>query len=243
MEIIWNPWHGCKKISEGCKNCYVYFLDKQRNPNIDSSITNKTNNFNLPLKKNRQGEYKILSGTTVFTCLTSDFFIKEADDWRMEIWNMIKLRPDLTFHIITKRVDRINECLPADWGKGYSNVILDITCENQKRVDERLPVILKIPGRKAICVAPILEEVNIENYLKTNQFEFVSCGGENYEGARITKYDWIKSLSDQCKTYNTTFTFFETGCKFEMNGKIYNITNKATQKQQALFSGLSFTRL
>ena len=22
----WNPWHGCKKISPGCANCYVYRL-------------------------------------------------------------------------------------------------------------------------------------------------------------------------------------------------------------------------
>ena len=25
--ISWNPWHGCKKYSEGCKNCYVYRMD------------------------------------------------------------------------------------------------------------------------------------------------------------------------------------------------------------------------
>ena len=25
--IIWNPWHGCHKISEGCQHCYMYFLD------------------------------------------------------------------------------------------------------------------------------------------------------------------------------------------------------------------------
>ena len=23
MSINWNPWHGCKKFSEGCENCYV----------------------------------------------------------------------------------------------------------------------------------------------------------------------------------------------------------------------------
>ena len=22
--IPWNPWHGCKKVSPGCKNCFVY---------------------------------------------------------------------------------------------------------------------------------------------------------------------------------------------------------------------------
>lgn len=31
MHDIWNPWHGCVKYSEGCKNCYMYVLDKMRN--------------------------------------------------------------------------------------------------------------------------------------------------------------------------------------------------------------------
>ncbi len=26
---IWNPWHGCKKYSPGCANCYVYRRDSQ----------------------------------------------------------------------------------------------------------------------------------------------------------------------------------------------------------------------
>ena len=30
MHDIWNPWHGCIKKSEGCDNCYMYFLDKMR---------------------------------------------------------------------------------------------------------------------------------------------------------------------------------------------------------------------
>ena len=25
---IWNPWHGCHKISPGCANCYVYRRDE-----------------------------------------------------------------------------------------------------------------------------------------------------------------------------------------------------------------------
>ncbi|MDE6046291.1 MAG: phage Gp37/Gp68 family protein, partial [Alistipes sp.] len=23
MSVAWNPWHGCRKISEGCRHCYV----------------------------------------------------------------------------------------------------------------------------------------------------------------------------------------------------------------------------
>lgn len=33
MHDIWNPWHGCKKISEGCQNCYMYSLDKRNGRN------------------------------------------------------------------------------------------------------------------------------------------------------------------------------------------------------------------
>lgn len=28
MHDIWNPWHGCVKVSEGCAHCYMYYLDK-----------------------------------------------------------------------------------------------------------------------------------------------------------------------------------------------------------------------
>ena len=33
MRDIWNPWHGCVKCSEGCRNCYMYFLDRVRDRN------------------------------------------------------------------------------------------------------------------------------------------------------------------------------------------------------------------
>lgn len=50
MHDIWNPWHGCAKKSEGCANCYMYFLDRARN--IDPSrVFRVKNNFDYPLQK------------------------------------------------------------------------------------------------------------------------------------------------------------------------------------------------
>ena len=240
MEDIWNPWHGCHKISEGCQNCYMYFLDKQRNPDLDSSVVFKTNNFDYPIKKNRQKKYKIPSGTILMVNLTSDTFVKEADVWRDDFWKIIKQRSDLGFHIITKRVDRIKECLPEDWNDGYQNVLIDITCENQKRLDERIPILLDLPIKhKGICIAPILSEINLEDYLKTGQIEQVSCGGENYDGARPCNFKWIESLSKQCERHKVNFHFFETGTYFIKDNKQYLITNKQVQKDQAKKSGLS----
>ena len=62
LEYIWNPWHGCKKYSPGCKYCYMYYLDSQRG-NDGSVIYKVKTNFNLPLKKDKEGNYKIPSSS------------------------------------------------------------------------------------------------------------------------------------------------------------------------------------
>lgn len=234
---IWNPWHGCKKYSEGCENCYMYFLDKQRDK--DGSIIHKVKtNFNLPLKKNRQGEYKIPSGTILYVCMTSDFFLEEADEWRKEVWEMIKKRPDITFWIQTKRVERIKDNLPKDWNNGYENVILVVTTENEKRAKERLPIFLEIPSkRKGIMCAPMLSKIHLEEYLKTNQFEIVLVDGENYEGNRPLYFDWVKILYEECIKYNIEFQFIGTGNVFIKDGKTF-IIPKAYQKIMAQKSEL-----
>lgn len=62
---IWNPWHGCRKISPGCVNCYVYRRDAEFGK--DSSLVEKTANFDLPLRKNRQRAFKLLrKGTGLY---------------------------------------------------------------------------------------------------------------------------------------------------------------------------------
>lgn len=138
MNDIWNPWHGCRKISEGCLNCYMFKIDAARGAD-GGKIYRVKNSFSLPLKKDRQGNYKIPSGMTIRVCMTSDFFLKEADEWRDAVWQMMRLRPDVHFWLLTKRASRIRECLPPDWGEGYENVSLNVSIENQKRADERLP--------------------------------------------------------------------------------------------------------
>lgn len=56
--------------------------------------------------------------------------ILEADAWRENAWLMIQRRSDLHFFMITKRPERIVQCLPDDWGDGYENVTICCTMEN-----------------------------------------------------------------------------------------------------------------
>ena len=125
MSVSWNPWHGCQRVSEGCRECYVYRQDAAWQK--DGGHVAKTAAFGLPVRRSRDGRWKIPAGEMVFTCFTSDFLLAEADVWRREAWEMIRLRRDLHFMFFTKRIDRLSECLPGDWGAGYEHVTIGLS--------------------------------------------------------------------------------------------------------------------
>ncbi|MBQ3774613.1 MAG: DUF5131 family protein [Ruminobacter sp.] len=240
MHDIWNPWHGCRKCSEGCLNCYMFFLDRMRNQN-GADIYCTGAGFRYPLSKDRNGRFKVQSGEMLRVCMTSDFFLEEADQWRPEAWKIIRQRPDVKFYLLTKRPQRVADCLPPDWGNGWENVFFNVSCENQKRTDERIPFLLDLPFRhKGIMCAPFIGPVTIEKYLQYNQIEQVLCDGENYANSRPCHYEWVKNLSDECRRHNVTFIFCGTGRFFVKDGRTYTIEGNILQTEQAYLSGLSF---
>ena len=172
------------------------------------------------------------SGAELPTCFTSDFFIAEADEWRSEAWKIIKSRPDVDFLICTKRIERARECLPSDWGGGYGNVAIAVSCENQQAADARLPVFVEFPAkRKYIFVAPILEYVDLKPYLAQCKFGTVSVGGESYANARPCNFDWVKQIKTDCDEYNVKFDFHQTGSNFIKDGKRYTIKHSDEYSQ------------
>lgn len=231
LHLQWNPWHGCHKCSEGCLNCYVYYLDSLHNR--DASIVSKNKSgFTLPIGRDRNHVYKIPSGSEVYTCFTSDFFIEEADPWRPDAWEMIHERSDVTFLIPTKRVNRILKVLPNDWNNGYDNVIIAATAENQARADERLPMFLELPLKhREIFISPILEYVDVSRYISTGEIDLVSVGGESYPNSRVCEFDWVKQIWGDCNKYDTPFVFHQTGARFAMNGHEYHIPHDKEYSQ------------
>lgn len=237
QSALWNLWHGCHKLSPGCQHCYVYRGDAKRE--VDSSLVTQTKNFDLPMRKKRNGEYKIPSGTLVYTCFTSDFFVKDADPWRTEAWGMIRLRSDLHFMMITKRIDRLQECLPEDWGDGYDNVTICCTVENQACADYRLPIYKAAPIKhKIIICEPLLERIDLHPYHIGEWIEQVVAGGESGYDVRPCNFDWVMELHNVCAENNVAFWFKQTGAKFIKDGKLYHI-RRQFQHAQARKSGVN----
>ena len=240
MHDIWNPWHGCVKCSEGCQHCYMYFLDRVRNKNGADIYRTKTG-FTYPLQKFRNGRYKIKSGELIRVCMSSDFFLEEADKWRDAAWEIMHQRPDVKFFLLTKRPQRVDKCLPKNWGKGWDNVMFNVTCENQVRADERIPILKELPFRhKGIMCAPFIGPVSIEKYLGDGVIEQVICGGENYDGARPCHFDWVKDLRSECVRHSITFCFIETGSVFIKDERRYYMPKKMLQSEMAYKSAMNF---
>lgn len=232
MHDIWNPWHGCVKASEGCAHCYMFFLDSVRGE--DGSKIYKTQNFTYPLQRKRGGGYKIAPGEQIRVCMTSDFFLPEADQWRPDAWRMMRERSDVKFFLLTKRPERVAQSLPHDWADGWDNIFFNVTCENQRRADERLPILLDLPFKhKGIMTAPLIGPVEMSKYLATGVIEQVIAGGENYDDSRPCNFDWIKSLSAQCREHDVTFCFIETGTNFIKDGRTYRLPDKKVQAEMA----------
>ena len=247
MEVTWNPWHGCTKYSEGCRNCYVYRQDEMFGR--DSTICKKTNDFNLPIKKDRRGNYKVPSGSLIMTCFSSDFLLSDADSWRDECLEMMKTRSDCMFYFFTKRIERLNFSVP-------DNVIVGCTCENQKMADYRLPIFKKLNIKyKTIILAPMLEKMDISKYLGSDIYE-VNVSGESCSSQQIRaqqiraqqiraqqvralNYDWVLDIRNQCIKANVNFGFHQTGARFIKDGKEYLIERKY-QLSQAKKANIDF---
>ena len=193
-----NFWNGCKKVSEGCKFCYMYRM-KEKYKQSGATIY-------------RAGENKFTEAMDweepkrIFTCSMSDFFLEEADEWRKDAWDVIRYTKHHTWLILTKRPERIKQCLPPDWGDGWDNVWLGVTVENQKCF-ERAAILADIPAKvKFISAEPLLEEIDflakIDGKRVIDNFDWVILGGESgndfgYYKYRPSELSWYeKAITD-----------------------------------------------
>ncbi len=208
-DSTWNCWVGCKKISAGCQNCYMFREQKRFGTDPNEIRKTKSKTFNSPL---RWKDPKI-----IFVCSWSDFFIEEADKWRDQAWEIIKEANRHTYLILTKRPERIVDNIPDDFEELYNHVWFGITVENNKQIIERgyklsaLGDVLKLKRKTFISFEPLLEHINTNS----GNFDYVMkgidwaiVGGES--GGKVAREmdpDWARNLKYYCSENNIPFFF------------------------------------
>jgi protein gp37 len=179
------------------------FRDKKRyGQNPDVVVRSADGTFRKPLTWARNPEkYPI---KRVFTCSWSDFFIEEADPWREDAWDVIRQTPQLTYQILTKRPERMEQCLPKDFCN-FDNVWLGVTAETQRRLHERAEQFYPASYSRVafVSIEPMLEAMYLSPYMGWIDWVIVGC--ESGPGSRETNIDWVRSIRDQCVAANTPF--------------------------------------
>lgn len=184
----WNPVTGCSIVSPGCENCYAaaIALRFKRTP---FPWTGNHAADNVRLHGERLEEpLHWQTPRRVFVNSMSDLFHELVpDDFLDRVFTIMALTPHLTYQILTKRPERMlaymtersaqqmNDAIDAaslwlKWGSSLRltttwplpNVWLGTSVEDQRRADERIPLLLLTPAAvRFLSVEPMLDAVDI----------------------------------------------------------------------------------
>ncbi|WP_416358182.1 DUF5131 family protein [Aureimonas phyllosphaerae] len=106
------------------------------------------------------------------------------------------------------------------------NVWLGVSAEDQRRADERIPMLLDtLAAVRWVSAEPLLGPLDISDYLMGHEecgmvgqmisyrppLDWVVVGGESGHGARPMHPDWARSLRDQCARDRIPFLFKQWG--------------------------------
>ncbi|MEE8397508.1 MAG: DUF5131 family protein [Desulfobacterales bacterium] len=169
----WNPVTGCSPISEGCENCPAKRTAKGLRgrfgyPDDDPfAVTPKPDVLTRPLHWKRPRKVRVCSmGDIAHTDVPRDFFL--------DIWMMMRRCSQHTFTLLTRRP--IGLLALIRWAKTAearangtdeeqetpSNIWVGISAENQKRFNERIPVLVQIPAAvKFVSLDPMIGPVSL----------------------------------------------------------------------------------
>lgn len=198
----------CRKISPGCMNCYAAKLNQS-----DFFGGNKLPYSGKPpplvLRTDIIESWKRQQKPKKhFVCSMTDIFGEWIDQ---EIANTFLDGMCLqghVFQLLTKRPqimrDRVNGWLKA---RGYHSpprsIWLGVSVEDQKRADERIPILLTIPAAvRFLSVEPMLERIDLHlphRDAPGPAIDWVIVGGESGHNARLCMAEWLEDILRQCE--------------------------------------------
>jgi protein gp37 len=223
LDWVWNPITGCS--GKGCQaHCYaresVRTFSAIHAEKIEgfggtwdykpdfSKVIFHPDRLNEPLRRKKRTVY----GVGFF----GDFFDSQVElGWQVKTYEVIRKCPQHEFIILTKQsanmVDRL------EGGDAIPNVWHGTTVTTQAEADERIPDLLKVPGKKWISIEPMLGPIDFRKVPGFNRTGLdlsewsVVLGGESGPKARPMHPDWARSVRDQCAAAGVPFCFKQWG--------------------------------
>lgn len=205
-EQTWNPTTGCTKISPGCKNCYAETMAQRLQA---MGAKGYENAFQLRLVPERLADpIKRKKPTIYFVNSMSDVFHEDVPfEYIDQIFETIKLTPQHTYQILTKRAERMAEYFKNKTAP--ENAWIGVSVEDKKYGVPRIDYLRQINANiRFLSVEPLLECIG---ELNLTDIHWVIVGGESGRNARPMKQEWAESIRDQCEIAGVAFFFKQWG--------------------------------
>lgn len=237
----------CRKITEGCKNCYAANLNqstyfhgnKLPYSGEPPALLLKSDLIKSWARQRTAKKHFVASMTDVF----GEWVARE---WQFEILDGMLAAPMQTFQVLTKRADVMLEAV-TQWLAARSldslppNVWPMVTAENQREADRRIPYLLRVPAAvRGLSCEPLLEGIVLQGdgnygrpevmhsraYLRGDTpdwqeyrpgIDWVIVGGESGPGARPCELAWIRSVVGQCRAANVPVFVKQLGSRFAVD--------------------------
>ena len=211
----WNPITGCSKVSPGCDNCYMFAMyPRLRSMGVEGYEESPTTVQFLSDRLEKPHSWR--KPRFVFVNSMSDMFHPHVSfESIFKIFDTMRVTQRHTYQILTKRPG-----LAVAWWNKYSswfvngwpaNVWIGVSVENQKYAP-RIDVLNRLPAKiKFVSAEPLLDKLDLTDYISSDMLQWVIVGGESGHGARAMDIEWAKSIRDQCNAFNTPFFLKQLG--------------------------------
>ncbi|WP_288615061.1 DUF5131 family protein [uncultured Victivallis sp.] len=195
----WNPVIGCRKVSEGCKNCWALGMIQrfQMNGNDDPDLMKFEAQTAPHINEDVKNPPK--SGV-VFVGNMTDLFGEWNTPLEIVHW-LLQLNECAVNLVLTKRPDRMIKMLSGI--NPLRSLWAGFTAENQERYNERIKSfrMLDFPFRW-LSTEPLLGPIDMQlQYIAPEDmpFDWVVVGAESGPNRRPCKLEWVESIVRQCR--------------------------------------------
>lgn len=205
-EQTWNPVTGCTKVSPGCKHCYAETMAIRLQA---MGAPGYENGFALTLMPDRLEQPIVRKKPTVyFVNSMSDLFHESVPfEYIDRVFNTIRLTPQHTYQVLTKRALRMAEYFETR--KVPDNAWLGVSVEDRKYGKPRIAVLQTIKAKtRFLSVEPLLEDLG---QIRLRGIHWVIVGGESGPGARPMSEELVINVKEQCLDHGVNFFFKQWG--------------------------------
>ena len=173
-----SPWDGCTKVGPGCDHCYAEVIADKRFHIVKWGVgqpRKKRETFAGNAMKLERKAVREARQLKVFISMCDPFDNEVPDEWRADLFALIRATPNLTWQLLTKRIGNAKKMIdhvistldighdPAFAAWPWPNVWIGATVVNQEEADRDVPKLLDVPAAKRfVSIEPMLGPIDLK---------------------------------------------------------------------------------